>query len=140
MINSSKKLYILIVLLVVLAAACSSEPDGANSDNANVAQPAVAQNGTPQPTSGAAVPAAATPDASAAQPQPNGAANPKAQIATKADQPADPAAASGKFPKLEVPVIRLDFGKQPKEKSLSRSFVIKNTGTAELKIAAVEPS
>lgn len=41
---------------------------------------------------------------------------------------------------MVLPVQKIDFGKQPKSKSLTKSIVIKNTGKADLNIESVQPS
>ena len=127
--NCFRTLYIIPVLIVVLMAACS-EPQESDSTNNNAA-PQATQNQTPQPTvSTTAVPS---------EPQPTPAKSPVPTVAN-GNLPTSMAAAAGTAPKLFVPKPVIDFGKQPKQKSLARTFVIKNTGNAELKIDAVEPS
>ncbi|HVF91002.1 MAG TPA: hypothetical protein VNH22_13115 [Blastocatellia bacterium] len=51
----------------------------------------------------------------------------------------DPATAAG-GPKIVVPVKKIDFGLQAKDKTLVRTITVKNGGKSELKIDAVEPS
>jgi hypothetical protein len=43
-------------------------------------------------------------------------------------------------PKIVIPVRKLNFGMQPKEKSIVRSIRVRNSGLSELKIESVEPS
>ena len=127
--NGIRTLYIIPVLLMLLMAACSA-PEDSDTTNNNAAP----QNGTQTTTVNTAP---VTPE-----PQPTS--------SLPAAKPAEPTVANGKVPviqpasirepKLVVPKTVIEFGKQAKEKSLSRSFVIKNEGTAELKIEAVEPS
>ncbi len=50
-----------------------------------------------------------------------------------------PAASTDKAPKLVAPTKTIEFGKQPQEKTLVRSFQIRNTGNAELQIENVQP-
>lgn len=50
------------------------------------------------------------------------------------------AAPGGKAPKLVAPAAKLDFGKQPQDKTLVRAIVISNRGTDSLKIESVTPS
>lgn len=109
------------MLLIAVMSACSAPSENSNTDNSNAAQPAASQNGA---------------DSSAAPNQQPAAEKVAVQAA---DQPV-PQDVINAGPKLVVPVKRLNFGKQPKDKSLSRTFVIKNAGKAELKISAVEPS
>ena len=130
--NIFKTLYIIPVLIAVLMAACSApeeEPAPANNNTA----PQVTQNQPPQPTV-LTTPVTPEPPQMATQPS---AKMPEPTVANGKAPTSQPA---GTAPKLFVPKTVIDFGKQPKEKSLARTFVIKNTGNAELKIAAVEPS
>jgi hypothetical protein len=124
--NGIRTLYIIPVLLMVLMAACSA-PEDSDSTNNNAAP----QNG-PQTTTVNTAPM--TPE-----PQPTASLPPASAEPTNGKAPAFQPA-SIKEPKLVVPKTVIEFGNQAKEKTLSRSFVIKNEGTAELKIAAVEPS
>lgn len=126
--NGIRTLYIIPVLLIVLMAACSA-PEDSDSTNNNAAP----QNGTQTTTVNTAP---VTPE-----PQPTTSLPPASAEPTAANGKA-PAfqPASIKEPKLVVPKTVIEFGNQAKEKSLARSFVIKNEGTAELKIDAVEPS
>lgn len=128
-------LFVLPVLSMVLLSACAAPPSEEASGNSNASQsgtelkrpdqqsPATGQgNGTPLEVSQQA-PAPSNP----------------AVATIPAQSPAQPASA-GAQPKLVIPVKKLDFGKQPKEKSLTRSIVVKNTGKADLRIEAVVPS
>jgi hypothetical protein len=130
--NAIKTLYILPILIVALMAACSApeEPAPAN-DNA---APQATQNQAPQPTV-LTTPVIPEPQQRVAPPPVKAPEPAVANGKTPASQPA-----GGTNPKLFVPKTVIDFGKQPKQKSLARTFVIKNTGNAELKIDAVEPS
>ena len=116
---------------MVLVAACSApdEPDSTNNNTAASDQ----QNG-PQVSNVSAPPAATDPVPPLTLP------TSKLPDPTAANGAAPTPPATGSVPKLVVPKTTIDFGKQPKEKSLARTFVIKNGGTAELKIDAVEPS
>ena len=127
--NGFRTLYIIPVLLMLLMAACSA-PEDSDSANNNAAP----QNG-PQTTNVNTVPATPEPQPTATLP----AAKP-AEPAANGKAPTAIMTPGLKEPKLVVPKTVIDFGKQAKEKSLARSFVIKNDGTAELKIDAVEPS
>lgn len=139
--NTLRKLYVIPVLLVMLMAACSSPSEDAASSNNNaaqssntsVAQPAIAQNGTPTTDNANA----STPTAPVAQPLPEQPGN-KQPAAQPAAQPATKDAA-GKAPKLIAPSKTIEFGKQPKDKTLVRSFQIRNTGSAALQIEDVKP-
>ena len=134
--NTLRKLCFIPILTVMLMAACSSPSEQAASSNNNAAQssgnsapqPSIAQNGTPTTTNNANASSAATP-APANDKQP--AAQPATQSATKQ--------AAVKAPKLVGPPKTIEFGKQPKEKTIVRTFQIRNTGNAELKIDDVRP-
>lgn len=130
--NSLRTLYILPVLLMVLMAACSA-PEDSNSTNDNTAA-SNPQNG-PQVTNVSTAPVTPEPQPTATLPTSKVPEQTIANGTAPATQPA-----SGNAPKLVVPKTTIDFGKQAKEKSLARTFTIKNGGTAELKIDAVEPS
>ena len=127
-----RTLYILPVLLMVLVAACSA-PEESNSTNNN-STASTSQNG-PQVTNVSTPPAVPEAQPTATLPTLPVPEQIAANGAAPAKQPA-----SGNLPKLIVPKTTIDFGKQAKEKSLARTFTIKNGGTAELKIDAVEPS
>ena len=131
--NIFRTLYIIPVLIVVLMAACSApeEPAPANNNNAT---PQATENQPSQPT---ILTTPVTPEPSSVSAQPP-AKLPEPTVANGKAPTNQPA--GGAQPKLFVPKTVIDFGKQPKEKSLARTFVIKNTGSAELKIDAVEPS
>jgi hypothetical protein len=60
--------------------------------------------------------------------------------ASKPPAPAAAAASNTPAPKLVAPEKRVDFGKQPREKSLVRAIAIRNSGKADLKIESVVPS
>ena len=144
MINRFRRLNVISVLLLVLMAACSAAPENAekandNSSKENTApQSSVAQNGTPTVISNANISTAPLPVAQPA-PAPNGAgpadgpAKPGEKSAAREDTPA------GRAPKLLVPAKKLDFGKQPQEKTLARTFQVKNVGNADLQIESVTP-
>lgn len=135
--NSCRKLWVLPILIMMLMTACSS-PEATSSSNNNGAQPSntntapqVAMRESPAITDNA--------NASADTPPiqkilPNGkpaAVQPNAQPA--------PAATTDKAPKLVAPMKTIEFGKQPQDKTITRSFQIRNTGNAELKIENVQP-
>src|SRR5262245_45389078 len=118
--------------LAVVASSCrapeeETQASSANSNSAN-AQPAAAEpsaDAHPHPH-----PEPPPPSQAAADPQP-----PMKQIV-----PAPPPIPGGPAGKLVVPIKRIDFGLQPKNKSLTRTISVRNEGKAELQIAAVEPS
>lgn len=54
-------------------------------------------------------------------------------------QPVQPAAPTDKAPKLVAPTKTIEFGKQPQDKTLVRTFQIRNEGSAPLQIENVQP-
>jgi hypothetical protein len=137
--NRTQLLFPVVLLLVALASACSAPVRNTNSANVNSAQqPPIPQNGTPSATSDSGVPitsAQATP-----QPPAEPAKGPGGTLAA-APAPAKPDPATvANGPKIVVPVKKIDFGLQAKDKTLVRTITIKNGGKSELKIDAVEPS
>jgi hypothetical protein len=133
--------YIALLLLVVLLAACSGPAE--SSSNGNAPQQANSnstdKSAAPQSDNPAA-PSNATP--LAVQPIPS----PPAKSAEAAAKPADkpPAgtsiASNARLPKLMAPEKKIDFGKQPKDKTLVRAISIRNGGQADLNIESVTPS
>ena len=136
-----RKLDVISILLLILMAACSPAPENAEKSNNNSAQPnaaapsqpPVAQDGTPKAIGNANVSKLELPAAQSAP----------AQAAAKPDdssaKPGDKAATSARAPKLLVPEKKLDFGKQPQDKILARTFQIKNVGNADLQVESVTP-
>lgn len=81
-------------------------------------------------------PASANP---ASEPAPS--ASPIVQKTRSGVYTATPAAIPGpNAPKLLLPLNRIDFGKQPQQRSLTRTVLIKNVGKSELHISDVQPS
>lgn len=146
--NSFKKLNNVSILLLALMVSCSAPPENGEKANNNSAQrtgaatsePSVAQSGTPTATSNNANPSTAQPPV--AQPAPAQPASKPANDSAKPDTKAasDSAAAKERAPRLFVPDKKLDFGKQPQDKNLARTFPIKNVGSADLLIESVTPS
>lgn len=94
--------------------------------------------GTAETSTKAEAAPAASPEAQPAQPaQPA----PPTEIKTRGGEKATIVSVAGpNAPKLLVPLKRIDFGKQPQGKSLTRTLLIKNVGKSELQIADVQPS
>jgi hypothetical protein len=61
-------------------------------------------------------------------------------VAAAAANANKPTAATGRPPKLVVPEKRLDFGKQPQDKTMVRAIPIRNGGLSVLNIESVTPS
>jgi hypothetical protein len=144
MINRSEKLNTIFILLLTLTASCSAPPENVGNANANSAQqagaaktePPVAQSGTPTATGNPST--AQPPGAQTAPVQP--ASPPAGDVVKPAEKAAADSAAKGRAPRLLVPDKKLDFGKQPQDKTLARTFQIKNVGNADLLIESVTPS
>jgi hypothetical protein len=124
-------LYMVLLASPALLSGCSGPPDNSASSNNNAAQQAnsnssqqaQAQNQEPSPTT-------ETPLKVQPIPPPPTPAN--ANTATPS--------ASGRQPKLLAPEKKLDFGKQPQDKTIVRAIHIKNAGQAALNIESVTPS
>jgi len=133
-----RRLKITTVLLLLMFAACdspeSNEPANANgrpaNTNAAAAQPAQDNN------SALAQPISPAPNNQPIQPVPLAKSNPAGADANSKTAPPRP---TGPAPKFVVPDKELDFGKQPQEKTLTRTIAIKNEGKRELQIESVQP-
>ncbi|HEX8089915.1 MAG TPA: hypothetical protein VF762_13730 [Blastocatellia bacterium] len=146
MMNRSEKLNAIFILLLTLTASCSAPPEDGSKANTNSAQqagaakpePSVAQSGTPTATGNGNTSTAQPPGA---QPEPTQPASPPGVDMAKPGEKAAPdPAAKARAPRLLVPDKKLDFGKQPQDKTLARTFQIKNVGNADLLIESVTPS
>jgi hypothetical protein len=138
-----------LIVLAAFLAACSgpaensgpsntsAPPQQANSNSA--ALPQIAQGNPP-----AAAPSPAPLTVQPIPPPPSPAAKSAAAGNANATNPANAASASAagnaRAPKLIAPDKKIDFGKQPQDKSLVRAIVIKNAGRADLNIESVVPS
>jgi hypothetical protein len=129
------KFYTALLVLAALFSACSGPAENSGAPNAGAPSQQANSNSAPQaPIAETSPPAAApTPDQPKVQ-----------QIPPPPDPAAKPAAAAGpgaaRAPKLVAPEKKLDFGKQPQDKSLVRAISIKNGGRADLNIESVAPS
>jgi hypothetical protein len=128
---------------MTLMASCSAPTENGERANSNsgrqtgaaTSEPSVAQGGTPIATGNGNNSTSQPPVAQPAPAQPSGdSAKPAEKTAT------DPTAPKDRAPRLLVPDKKLDFGKQPQDKTLARSFQIKNVGNADLLIESVTPS
>lgn len=142
--NRFKTFYLILILIAGLVSACSSPPaENAAPGNSNTAQPAIPENGTPSATSGTSpqpsnvVSATGEVTTTRVEAQPVPAVGPQAAVPVTPD--AQQVRVAG-LPKIVVPVKKINFGKQPQDKLLTRTFVVRNSGKSELKIEAVEPS
>ena len=134
-----------LLVLVALLSACSEPAETSGSTNTSAPQQANS-NSAPQPriAQGNAPDAAPSPVPLAVQPIPPPPAPAEKSAAEGSAKAANAASVStaGKVraPKLVVPDKKIDFGKQPQDKTLVRAIVIKNGGLADLKIESVVPS
>lgn len=129
--------YAALLVLVALFSACSGPAENSGSTNTSAPQQANS-NSAPQPpiAQGNAPAAAPSPVPLAVQPIP-----PPPAPAEKAANAANASAAdNARVPKLVVSEKKIDYGKQPQDKTLVRAIVIKNGGRADLSIESVVPS
>lgn len=137
------KLLTSLIVLIALLSGCSSPAENAGSSNANAPAQQANSNAAPQPQTAQSSPPAASP--TPAPPTVHEISPPPAPVAKPAAVAnANTAPASGnaptRAPKLIAPEKKLDFGKQPQDKSLVRAIAIKNGGRADLNIESVAPS
>lgn len=140
--NRTQLLFPILLTLVALASACSAPAESSNSSNvsnANAAQQTpIPQSGTPSATSDSGVPVTSVQATAKPTPEPDNGQG-RAAAASPATAKAEPAQpASG--PKIVVPVQKINFGLQAKDKTLVRTITVRNGGKSDLKIDAVEPS
>lgn len=134
-----------LLVLVALLSACSEPAENSGPTNTSAPQQANS-NPAPQPqiAQGNAPDGAPSPVPLAVQPIPPPPAPAEKSAAEGSAKAANAASVStaGKVraPKLVVPDKKIDFGKQPQDKTLVRAIVIKNGGLADLKIESVVPS
>jgi hypothetical protein len=145
MINRFKTLNVISILLLLLMTSCSAPSENGEIANKNSSpqtspsEPSVAQSGTPTATSNANVSTSQPPGVQSLPVQP--ADKPAGESAKPGEKAVtESAAAKEPGPRLLVPDKKLDFGKQPQDKTLARTFKIKNVGTANLQIESVTPS
>lgn len=129
--HSILKQYALLVVLGLVLSACSGPVENGRSSNTNsaqapsnsnsVAQPNVAQNGTPTP-----VPTPAPTD--------------KAAPSQNANSAAAAPAPDARAPKIVLSDKKIDYGKQDQGKTLVRAIAVKNGGKSNLNIESVVPS
>lgn len=138
--------YAALILVVALFSGCAGPPENGASSNANAPQqansnsaqsPQVAQSNDPSSTPLKVQPMP-SPEPKAG---PDTAKPPEKPAAERNANTPNPAIiASLREPKLVAPDKKLDFGKQPQDKTLVRAIPIKNAGRADLKIESVAPS
>jgi PBP1b-binding outer membrane lipoprotein LpoB len=107
-----KKAFALFLVLASLMAGCSAPPEETQSPDTNkTSQPQATSNNTSQ-----------------------------VAVIKPAETPAPAANPASALPKIFLPVMKIDFGTQRKDKSLVRTIAVKNVGKADLKIESVVPS
>jgi hypothetical protein len=148
------KLFICVMLVTSGFSACTVPPESTGSANSNASP--TNSNSAAKPEIARATPPALAPTPTplkvepATQPatQPVPQPTPLSPATVKPANSNSGAAASavaagvaeGRVPHLIAPTKKIDFGKQPQDKSLVRSVVIKNGGRADLNIESVVPS
>ena len=132
------KRYVALLGLVALLSACAGSPENSASSNSNSAEQANSNSQQPVAQGNAtdASPSVAPP---AVQSIPPPSTPPPVTANVDGAIPPKPAAIAG-GPKLIAPAKRLEFGKQPQDKTLIRAIVIKNGGRANLNVESVTPS
>lgn len=127
--QSIVKRYVGLLVLAGMTWACAGPSDSSSAANNNA--PAQAN---PPPVASNATPLAVQPIPAPPAPAEKSAAksNTNSAIAT--------GASSGPSPKLVAPGKKIDFGKQPQDKTLVRTIAIRNGGRAILNIESVTPS
>ena len=130
---------IALLSLVTLLSACARSPENTATSNGNSAQQANGNSRQPvaQGTPSDASPSVAPPTVQTIPP-PVAPVQPQATVNGNPVKPAP--AATERAPKLIAPAKRLEFGKQPQDKTLIRAITIKNGGQALLNIESVTPS
>lgn len=136
--------YAALLVLVAFFSACSGPHENSGSPDTSAPQQANS-NSAPLPQSAqseapAAAPVTALP---AVQPIPPPLPAEKSDAAVNANvaNAANASAVdSARVPKLVVAEKKIDYGKQPQEKTLVRAIVVRNGGRADLKIESVVPS
>jgi len=141
------KPYIVLFSVVSLFSACAGPAENTATSNSNSSQqgnnnsqPAVAES-APAPSPGSGTPLSVQPiPAPSASPLSSATPPVKPPAAVNANT-AKPAIVPGAAaPKLVAPAKKLEFGKQPQDKTLIRAITIKNGGRANLNIESVTPS
>jgi hypothetical protein len=134
--------YAALLVLVALFSACSGPSENSGSTNTSAPQQANS-NSAPQPPIAQGNPPAGAPSPGPIEVQPiPPPPAPAEKSAAEGNAKAANASAAGNVhvPKLVVSKKKIDYGKQPQDKTLVRAIVIKNGGLADLNIESVVPS
>jgi len=140
------KSFLAAFILAALLTACSAPPDdsassnsnGSQQSNSNSAEQQVAQGNASTPSPGASPLTLQQLPPPAKPPKP--VENSMAKARANANSNASPVASTERAPKLIVPEKRLDFGKQPQDKTMIRAIPIRNGGLGVLNIDSITPS
>jgi hypothetical protein len=135
-------------IFATLLTACSAPPDdsassnsnGSQQSNSNSAEQQAAQGNASTPSPGASplTLQQLPPPAKPPKPVENSMATAKANA--KSNNANSAMASTERAPKLIVPEKRLDFGKQPQDKTMIRAIPIRNGGLGVLNIDSITPS
>ncbi len=134
------KPYLALLVLAVLLSACSGSDENSGATNTNA--PQGNSNSAPQPQ----IAQGSTPEAPSPAPPAVQMIPPPPAFTQKSDANADakpataPTTSNARAPKLVAPEKKINYGKQPQDKSMVRAIVIKNGGLSNLNIESVVPS
>jgi hypothetical protein len=135
------KPYAALIVLVALFSACSGSAENSGASNTSAPQANSNSESQPQISQGNAPAAALSPAPLTVEtippppaPAEKSAANSNANAANSST------AGNARAPKLVAPEKKIDYGKQPQDRTLVRAIVIKNGGLADLNIESVVPS
>ena len=136
------KPYAALLALAGLISACSGPAENSGSSNTNAPPVQANSNSAPQPQIAQGSPPAATPSPAplTVQPIPPLPAPAEKSAVGRDANAANPSPGNARAPKLVVPNKKIDYGKQPQDKTLVRAIVIRNGGLADLNIESVVPS
>ena len=131
--------YAALLVVVVLFTSCSAPDEHAGSANTGAAQQANS-NSAPQPQIAQSNAPAEAPITAPAVQQPPPSPAEKTAATNDATAAKAPDSSAARAPKLVIPEKKIDFGKQPQDKTLVRAIVVRNGGRADLNIESVVPS
>ena len=132
--RSNLHLYTVLLVLVALFSGCSGTDENSATSNTNAPQQANSNSAAQTEIAPSKAPEASLGTPPAVQPIP------PPTLGSDAARNKTSTDANARAPKLVVSDKKIDFGKQPQNKSLVRTIVVKNGGRADLKIDSVVPS
>ena len=129
-----------LVVLIALLLGCSAPEENAGSSNTNASPQSNSNTASQSQIAKSNAPNAFNAP-TAIQPSPilPSIGSPPAANSNAAIAPAAPVV-NPSAPKLVVSAKKIDFGKQPQDKTLVRAIIVKNGGREDLKIESVVPS